>query len=139
MNMIKKKLEFPDLLPQLNITSLYEQKGLHKKFKNYRGVFRITVLRRILNGPTYNDYFYTIALHCIDVKLTQRKHCNIRDNIFVVGAISNSVINCKQPPIETIVNDVEKCFNKLWLQATINALFEAGLTSDTLNLLYIKN
>ena len=37
------------------------------------------------------------------------------------------------------VTDVEKCFDKLWLQATINAMFEAGLTCDTLNLLYIEN
>ena len=50
---------------------------------------------------------HCIALHCIDENLTARKKCNIRDNIFVVGAISNSVINGKQPPIETTVTDVE--------------------------------
>ena len=40
---------------------------------------------------------------------------------------TNSVINGKQPPIQMTVTDVEKCFDKLWLQATINELFEAGL------------
>ena len=37
------------------------------------------------------------------------------------------------------VTKEEKCFDKLWLQATINALFKADITCDTLNLLYIKN
>ena len=35
--------------------------------------------------------------------------------------------------------DVIKCFDKLWLEACINSLYEAGLKSDNLNLLYIEN
>ena len=35
--------------------------------------------------------------------------------------------------------DVEKCFDKLWLQACINALFKAGIDHDHLNLLYSEN
>ena len=35
--------------------------------------------------------------------------------------------------------DAEKCFDKLWLQACINALFDAGLDNEQLNLLYIEN
>ena len=27
----------------------------------------------------------------------------------------------------------------MWLQATINALYDAGVTNDTLNLLYLEN
>ena len=37
------------------------------------------------------------------------------------------------------MQDVEKCFDKLWLQATTNALYDAGLNSDMLNLLYEEN
>ena len=35
--------------------------------------------------------------------------------------------------------DIQKCFDKLWLEASINALYEAGLQHDLLNLLYIEN
>ena len=41
--------------------------------------------------------------------------------------------------VQISVTDVAKCFDKLWLQSTINALYEAGLTCNTLNLLYIEN
>ena len=34
---------------------------------------------------------------------------------------------------------MEKCFDKLWLQAAINSIYEAGLSNDFLNILYIDN
>ena len=49
MNMIKKRLQYPELLELCNITSLYKHKGSHKDFENYRGIFRVTVLRSILD------------------------------------------------------------------------------------------
>ena len=47
MNHMKKNHEYPEALNQCNITSIYKQKGSHKSFENYRGVFRVTVLRII--------------------------------------------------------------------------------------------
>ena len=35
--------------------------------------------------------------------------------------------------------DAIKCFDKLWLQSCVNSLYEAGITNDILNLLYIEN
>lgn len=42
-------------------------------------------------------------------------------------------------PIQIQVQDVNKCFDKLWLQETTNALYEAGLKNNKLNLLYLEN
>ena len=35
--------------------------------------------------------------------------------------------------------DVQTCFDKLWLEASINSLYENGLQNDKLNLLFIEN
>ena len=35
--------------------------------------------------------------------------------------------------------DVEKCFDSLWVQECINDMFDAGVQSDKLNLLYLLN
>ena len=51
----------------------------------------------------------------------------------------NSVINGKEDPIQVQVQDAEKCFDKLWLESTTNALNEAGLNTEMLNILYIEN
>ena len=47
--------------------------------------------------------------------------------------------NWSEEPIQVQVVDLEKCFEKLWLQATTNALYDAGIKSELLNLLFIKN
>ena len=68
--------------------------------------------------------------------------CNglrVTDYIPVLSAISNSVINGKCRPIQVQVMDINTCFDKLWLQACINSIFEAGITNEKLNLLYIEN
>ena len=47
-----------------------------------------------------------------------RKGINIRDNIFVVGAIVNNVIRRRLKGI-----DIEKCFDKPWSKKYINDLY----------------
>jgi hypothetical protein len=137
MNHIKKK--FPELLQSCNITSLYKNKGSRKDFMNYRGVFRVSLFRSILDRLLYNDLYTIIDSTLTDGNVGARKGRNIRDNIFILGAVINSVTNGGEEPIQIQVVDVEKCFDKLWLQATTNALYEAGIKCDLLNLLYIEN
>jgi hypothetical protein len=85
------------------------------------------------------DCYYTIDNNITDGNVGARKQRSVRDNIFVISAIINSVTRGSSPPIQVQVMDVEKCFDKLWLQACINALYEAGIDHDHLNLLYIEN
>ena len=68
-----------------------------------------------------------------------QKQRNICNNIFVLGAVTNSVINGGEAPIQIQVQDAVKCFDKLWLQATTNSLYEAGMTNNMLDILYIEN
>ena len=102
-------------------------------------MFRVQVLRSILDRLTYNDSYYTIDSNLTDGNVGARKQRSARDNIFVISAISNSVVNGTSAAIQIQVMDAEKCFDKLWLQSCINALFDAGLDNDKLNLLYIEN
>ena len=60
-------------------------------------------------------------------------------NIFVVNAITNSVVNGNEEPIDIQVFDVEKCFDELWLQECINDLYDAGFQNDKLPLLFLEN
>ena len=138
MNLIKNKQEYPSILEKCNITSIHKKKS-RRDFDNYRGIFRVQILRSILDRLMYNDSYYTIDSNLMDGNVGARKHRSVRDNIFVLGAITNSVSNGNSPPIQIQVMDAIKCFDKLWLQACINSLYEAGLTNDQLNLLYIEN
>ena len=87
----------------------------------------------------YNSCYTVVDDNLTDGNVGARKGRNIRDNIFVLSAVVNSVINGKEDPVQVQVQDVEKCFDKMWLQATTNALYDAGLQHDMLNILYIEN
>ena len=139
MNHIKNTQTYPEAMQYCNITSLYKHKGNHKDFNNYRGVFRVTVLRSVLDRLVYNSCYTVVDDNLTDGNVGARKGRNIRDNIFVLSAVVNSVINGKEDPVQVQVQDVEKCIDKLWLQATTNALYDAGLQHDMLNILYIEN
>ena len=56
-----------------------------------------------------------------------------------MSAVTNSVVNGHENPIQVQIQDAVKCFDKLWLEETTNALYEAGLKTDMLNLLYMEN
>ena len=87
----------------------------------------------------YNDSYDVIKKNLTDANVGARKERSCRDNLFVLGAINNSVINGSCKPIQVQTMDIMKCFDKLWLEASINALYEAGLKCDVLNVLYEEN
>ena len=139
MNRIKKEQVFPEVLEDCDITSIYKNKGARNNFESYRGIFRVPVLRSILDRLIYNDEYFNIDKNLTDSNVGARKNRNIRDNIFVLNAINNSVINGEEEPVDVQVFDVEKCFDSLWVEESINDIYEAGLKNDKLNLLFLEN
>jgi hypothetical protein len=138
VNIIKDRQQFPEALRNCNITPIHKKKS-RKDLKNYRGIFRVSVLRSILDRLLYIDCYEIIDSNLTDGNVGARKERSCRDNIFVTSAVTNSVIRGKSKPIQMQVMDVETCFDKLWLEACINSLYEAGLQDDRLNILYLEN
>ena len=139
MNRIKIEQIFPDALEYCDISSIWNLKGSRNDFEFYRGIFRVTIFRSILDRLIYNDEYTTIDANLSDSNVGARKGRNIRDNIFVMNAIINSVLKGNAEAIDVQVYDVEKCFDTLWLQECINDLYEAGLNNDKLPLLFLEN
>ena len=100
MNHIKKVHRLPEALQQRNITSLYKHKGSRKDFMKNRGVFKVTVFRSILDRLIFNDSYKTIDSYLTDGNVGTRKSRNICDNIFGLGAVTNSVNNGTEKPIQ---------------------------------------
>ena len=107
LNMIKDKQQFPKALTKCNITSLHKKKAKND-FENYRGIFRITVLRSILDRLMYNESYDIIDGSLTDANVGARKERSCRDNLFVIGAVSNSVINGESRPIQVQSVDIKK-------------------------------
>ena len=139
MNKIKDEQIYPKCLELCNISSIWKRKGSRNDFDSYRGVFRLTVFRSILDRLIYNDEYEKIDGNLSDCNVGARKRRNIRDNIFVINAITNSIKNNREEALDVQVYDVEKCFDALWLHEVINCLYESGLQNDKLPLLFLEN
>ena len=74
-----------------------------------------------------------------DSNVGARKDKNIRNHIFILNGIINEVVNKKNVAIDIEILDYKQCFDSMWLQETINDLWEAGLDDNNLALLYKMN
>ena len=97
------------------------------------------IFRSILERLIYNDEYNTIDQNLTDANVGARKKRNIRDNLFVIYAIMNSVKRGNKESLDVCAYDAEKCFDALWTYECVNDLFEAGLQNDKLSLLFIIN
>ena len=116
MNRIKSEQIFPECLELCDISPIYKRKNSRNSYENYIGIFRNSVFRAILDRLIYNDEYGTIDSNLTDSNVGARKSRNIRDNIFVINAIANSVVKGNQKPVDFQAYDVDKCFDVLWLQ-----------------------
>ena len=139
MNRIKSEQMYPKALEIANISAIYKNKGPKNDFESYRGIFRVPILRTILDRLIYNDEYDTIEDALSDSNVGARRGRNVRDNIFTLNAITNSVINGKEEPVDIQLFDIEKCFDALWVEECVNDLFESGFDNDKLPLLYMEN
>ena len=71
-----------------------------------------------------------------------RRDRNIRDHLFIVYGIINSVINGSEEEVDIKIYDVEKCFDALWLEDCLLDLLDtlpAEEHDDKVSLLYNMN
>ena len=139
MNEIKEKQIFPGALKSCNITSIWKRKGPENHFELYRGIFRINILRNILDRLIYNDEFPKIDSNLSDCNVGGRKCRNVRDSVFVLNALMNLMAKVNKEPHDIQVYDLIQCFDSMWLQECINSLYDAGLDNDRLYLLIFSN
>ena len=79
MNKIKEQLCYPQALETCYISSIYKKSKINS-FNNYRGIFRLTMLRTILDRLIYNDVYPVIDENHTDTNVGGRKGRNIYDN-----------------------------------------------------------
>ena len=140
MNRMKTEQIFPEQLEHCTITSIFKKGKVGKNdFNNYRGIFRVSVFRSILDRLIFNDYYGKIDDYMTDCNVGGRRGRNIRDNLFVLSAITNNVSKEKGKTYDIAAYDIEQCFDALWAQECINDLWDAGCQDDKLSLLHLEN
>ena len=120
-NEIKNNLVIPTFMNRANITSIHK-KGSRYDMDNQRGIFGLSVFKKIAEYLIFEDLYKDIDKGMSDSNIGGRKKRMAKDHLFVVYGIINDVVNGKSEPIDIRVKDIEKAFDKLWLQDTLNDL-----------------
>jgi hypothetical protein len=138
-NRIKKEIEFPEFMEWADIISIYKGKGEKLDLNSDRGIFIVNIFRSILMKLVYNDKYPTVDSNMSDSNVGARKGKSIRNHLFVVNGVINEVIKDKTKSLDIQILDYKQCFDSMWLEDTVNDLYEAGITDDNLALIYKSN
>ena len=141
LNQAKDSLIIPEMIKIVNVALLPKpgKQGRHK-LENQRGIFLISIFRSIMMKLLLNYEYHTLDTHMTDSNIGGRKQRRIQDHLFIVnGIIFENTRNKKEKPISICIYDCRQCFDSLWQEEVINDIYEAGVTSDKLALLYEIN
>ena len=99
---------------------------------NDRGIFIISTLKAILDKLIYNDNYEDIDENMSDSNIGARKGRNIRNHLMIIYGVINSVIRGGEECIDIQIYDLEKAFDALWLEDTLNDIYDT-VTDDNRN------
>ena len=121
---VKETHHFPEYMLRENITTIYKNKGSRFDMNNERGIFLITTFKKVLEKLIYIDKFENIDQNMSNSNIGARKGRNVKDHLFIVYGIINSVVNGGEDSVDIQIYDIEKAFDSLWLVDCMNDAFE---------------
>ena len=109
---------------------------------NERGIFILPVARNILDRLLYLDKYSYIDSGMSDSNIMARKNKNIKNHLFVVYGIINSILKEGKHCIDILIYDLIQAFDGLWLEDCLNVIFDSvpkEQQDDKLALIYETN
>ena len=138
LNRIKMELIVPNDLKLSNVSTIYKGKGSKKKVVNLRGIFKLPIIRNILDKLIHIQDCDVINSNMGQFQVGNQKKRGIRDHTFIAHAIVNEA-RAKGLQLDIQFTDIKQCFDSIWLEEAINDLYLSGVCSRNLNLLFEGN
>ena len=142
MNCVKIDMAVPSNMQLSDVTSIYKNKGSRLDLSSDRGIFILTVLRKILDKLTYFDKYPALDKSMSGSNIGARKNKNIRNHLFIIHGVINSVVQGEDNCIDIQVYDLQQAFDALWLEDCMLDLYDSLPESerdDKLALVYETN
>ena len=110
--------------------------------ENERGIFILTVLKKMLDKLVYQDNFEDLDDGMSDSNIGSRKDRNIKNRLFKIYGVINYVVNGTEDPIDLEIYDQIKVFDALWLEDCLSDLYDTlpkENRNEKIALLYTSN
>ena len=124
MNIVLKTFFIPEKMQYADITSIFKLKGSRMSLANDRGIFILGVLKKICDKLLYLDKYPDLEANMSDSNIGARKQKNVRNHLFIVYGIINSVLRDGRGCIDIQIYDLVQAFDALWLQDCMNDIFD---------------
>ena len=124
MNIILSTFFIPEYMEYSDITSLFKLKGSRMLLSNDRGIFILAVLRKILDKLLYLEKYPDLESNMSDSNIGARKNKNVRNHLFIVYGVINSVLREGRGCVDIQIYDLVQAFDALWLQDCMNDIFD---------------
>ena len=137
MNEIKEQVKIPYQWTETLIATIYKNKGSRKHLKNYRGIFLTQIVSKLyekIHMKRVQDRLEKVS----KLQAGSRKQRGPADNLFLVKSCIDHA-NYLNSPVYITVYDFEQCFDALWLEESIIALWNLGIRDETLSTIYEMN
>ena len=139
LNGIKSEQKVPKFLQMPDITAIYKNKGSKNDLENDRGIMKLSTVRSILDKMIYVDKYDVIDGNMSDSNVGARKGRNIRNHLFIVYGIMNSVKQKEISKVDIQIYDISKCFDAMWVKETMNDIYQVSERDNKLSLMYLTN
>ena len=124
MNNIKTSFTIPQFMQLADITSIYKNKGSRQDLNSDRGIFVLSVLRKVFDKLIYEDKYKDLEMSMSDSNIGAMRGKNVRNHLFIVYAVINNVLKSKSC-IDVQIYDLVQAFDSLWLEDCMNELYDA--------------
>ena len=133
LNQIKQENTVPQQWTQVQVSTMYKNKGKKKQLLNQRGIFLKQVLSKIYGKLNMNRA--DEAMDNIDKSQAGgRKNRSTADQTYLLRA---AVDHCKylDQPLFVTLYDYSQCFDSLWLTDSLLSLIKVGVDKEIVSIL----
>ena len=138
MNRVKQTQTIPGVFSLRDVTPIFKNKGSRLDLENDRGVFNGTILNSIFQKLIYKDIYPIVDENLTDSNVGARKGRGVRNHSFMLNSVIHleTSVRRSKSGINLLIGDFATCFDALSLPITSNDMYNAGITTSHLNLLY---
>ena len=139
VNGVKEHYFVPEIMQLSNITTIHKKNMPKYSLNSDRGIFTQSIFKKIIDLLIYHDKYSLLDNAMTDSNIGARKGRNIRNHLFLIYGVINSVLKSESSCVDIQIYDIVKAFDALWLADCMNDLWDTlphSAQDDKLGLLF---